>query len=247
MVYNSATVHPTHGPRPEVYRASLDNVVRTKTRSARSLGAVPIPARPLHAHDLDPDPFVQFQRWFDDAEVHGQLQPDAMVVATSTPDGRPSARMVLLRGVDARGFCFYTNFDSRKGAELAANPHAAIAFHWPEVLRQVRATGRVERVDRRASRTRTGTPRPRASRVSAWASAQSEPIATRERARGARPRGRGALRRRRGAAPRRAGAASGSCPRRSSSGSTATTGCTTGSLYARSRSTAPGRSSRLQP
>ena len=140
---------------------------------------MPIPARPLHARDLDPDPFVQFQRWFDDAEAHGQLQPDAMVVATSTADGRPSARMVLLRGVDARGFCFYTNFDSRKGEELAANPHAAIALHWPEVLRQVRATGRVERVSD-AESDAYWYARPPASRVSAWASAQSQPIATRE-------------------------------------------------------------------
>jgi len=140
---------------------------------------VPIPARPLRAHDLDPDPFVQFGRWYDDAEAHGQLQPDAMVVATSTPDGRPSARMVLLRGVDERGFCFYTNFESRKGAELSANPHAAIALHWPEVLRQVRAAGRVERVsDAESDAYWFG--RPRASRVSAWASAQSRPVATRE-------------------------------------------------------------------
>lgn len=140
---------------------------------------MPIPARPLHAHDLDADPFVQFQQWYDDAQAHGQLQPDAMVVASSTADGRPSARMVLLRGVDDRGFCFYTNFDSRKGAELAANPHAAIAFHWPEVLRQVRATGRVERVSD-AESDAYWYARPRASRVSAWASAQSLPVATRE-------------------------------------------------------------------
>ena len=125
---------------------------------------MPIPARPLHANDLDPDPFVQFQRWYDDAEQHGQLQPDAMVVATSTPGGRPSARMVLLRGIDERGFCFYTNFDSRKGEELAANPHAAIALHWPEVLRQVRARGpgrarrrcRVRRVLVRAASLQSG-------------------------------------------------------------------------------------------
>ena len=89
---------------------------------------------------------MQFTRWYDDALGHGQLQPDAMIVASSTPDGRPSVRMVLLRGVDDRGFCFYTNFESRKGRELDANPHAAIVFHWPEVLRQVRATGAVERV-----------------------------------------------------------------------------------------------------
>ncbi len=139
---------------------------------------MPIPARPLHASDLDPDPFVQFQHWYDDADAHGQLQPDAMVVATSTPDGRPSARMVLLRGVDDRGFCFYTNFDSRKGEELAANPHAAIALHWPEVLRQVRATGRVERVTD-AESDAYWYARPRASRVSAVASAQSRPVADR--------------------------------------------------------------------
>jgi pyridoxamine 5'-phosphate oxidase len=140
---------------------------------------VPIPARPLHAHDLDADPFVQFQRWFADAQAHDQLQADAMVVATSTADGRPSARMVLLRGVDERGFCFYTNYSSRKGDELTANPHAAIALHWPEVLRQVRATGRVERVDD-AESDAYWYARPRASRVSAWASDQSEPVASRE-------------------------------------------------------------------
>jgi pyridoxamine 5'-phosphate oxidase len=139
---------------------------------------VPIPARPLHAGDLDPDPIVQFGRWYADAEEHGQLQPDAMVVATSTPDGRPSARMVLLRGVD-HGFWFFTNFESRKGEELAANPHVAVAFHWPEVLRQVRATGRVERLTDAESDAYWHA-RPRASRVSAWASAQSRPVATRE-------------------------------------------------------------------
>jgi pyridoxamine 5'-phosphate oxidase len=140
---------------------------------------VPIPARALRAQDLDADPFVQFERWYADAREHDQLQPDAMVVATSTPDGRPSARMVLLRGVDERGFCFYTNFASRKGDELARNPHAAIALHWPEVLRQVRATGRVERVADTESDAYWYA-RPRSSRISAWASAQSEPVATRE-------------------------------------------------------------------
>jgi pyridoxamine 5'-phosphate oxidase len=139
---------------------------------------VPIPARPLHADDLDADPFVQFQQWYDDAREHGQLQPDAMVVATSTPDGRPSARMVLLRGVD-HGFCFFTNFASRKGEELASNPHAAIALHWPEVLRQVRATGPVERVGDDESDAYWYS-RPRESRISAWASAQSEPVASRD-------------------------------------------------------------------
>ena len=79
--------------------------------------------------------------------------PDAMIVASATPDGRPSARAVLLRGLDERGFAFYTNFESRKGRELEANPHAAVLFHWPEVHRQVRATGRVERVSQSESET----------------------------------------------------------------------------------------------
>jgi len=145
---------------------------------------VPVEARPLHEADVDPDPFVQFSRWYDDAVAHDQLQPDAMIVATSTPDGRPSVRLVLLRGVDERGFCFFTNFGSRKGRELDANPHAAIAFHWPEVLRQVRATGAVERVsDGDADAYWYSRPRP--SRVSAWASAQSEVAVSREALEGA--------------------------------------------------------------
>jgi pyridoxamine 5'-phosphate oxidase len=139
---------------------------------------VPIDARPLREADADPNPFVQFSRWYDDALEHGQLQADAMIVATSTAAGRPSVRMVLLRGVDERGFCFYTNFASRKGRELDANPHAAIAFHWPEVLRQVRATGTVERVSAEESDAYWYA-RPRASRVSAWASVQSEVIDSR--------------------------------------------------------------------
>jgi pyridoxamine 5'-phosphate oxidase len=144
-----------------------------------SLARVPIPARALRESDVDPDPFVQFTRWYDDAVEHGELQPDAMVVASCTPDAVPSARMVLLRGVDHRGFCFYTNYDSRKGRELDANPRAAIAFHWPEVLRQVRATGVVERVDDAESDAYWNN-RPPASRISAWASEQSEVVGSRD-------------------------------------------------------------------
>lgn len=140
---------------------------------------MPIPARALRESDVDPDPFVQFTRWYDDAVANRELQPDAMVVASCTPDAVPSARMVLLRGVDDRGFCFYTNYDSRKGRELDANPRAAIAFHWPEVLRQVRATGAVERVDDAESDAYWNN-RPRASRVSAWASEQSEVVVSRD-------------------------------------------------------------------
>lgn len=122
---------------------------------------------------------MQFSRWYVDAVAHDQVQPEAMVVATSTPDAVPSARMVLLRGVDARGFCFYTNYHSRKARELDANPRAAIVFHWPEVLRQVRVTGSVARVDD-AESDEYWNNRPRPSRISAWASEQSEVVATRD-------------------------------------------------------------------
>ncbi len=135
--------------------------------------------RPLSTDDVDPDPFVQFGRWFDDAATGGALQPEAMTVATATPDGRPSARLVLLRGVDARGFVFYTNTASRKGRELDANPHAAVVLHWPELARQVRATGRVELIDDAESDAYWAT-RPRGSQISAVASDQSLAVASRD-------------------------------------------------------------------
>jgi pyridoxamine 5'-phosphate oxidase len=139
---------------------------------------VVVPERALRTAGADPDPFVMFSRWYDDALAHGVRQPDAMVVATATADARPSARAVLLRGVDERGFCFFTNFGSRKGTELDDNPRAAIVFHWPDVQRQVRVTGTVDRVgaDENDAYWRN---RPRGSRISAWASAQSVPVGSR--------------------------------------------------------------------
>src|SRR5438477_13096536 len=92
----------------------------------------------LSEADLDPNPFRQFQSWLDQAVAAGLREPHAMTLATATPDGRPSARMVLLRGLDERGFAFFTNYDSRKGEELAANPRAALVFYWGELDRQVR-------------------------------------------------------------------------------------------------------------
>jgi pyridoxamine 5'-phosphate oxidase len=137
-----------------------------------------VPLSPLREDDVDRDAIAQFRRWYEDAERAGALQPDAMIVATATVDARPSARAVLLRGVDERGFSFFTNFGSRKGREIDANPQAAVLFHWPEVQRQVRATGRVERVGDEASDA-YWVNRPRSSQISAWASRQSEPIASR--------------------------------------------------------------------
>jgi pyridoxamine 5'-phosphate oxidase len=132
----------------------------------------------LDRSDLDPDPIEQFRAWLAAAREAGIYEPEAMLVSTVDADGRPAARYVLLRGLDERGFAFYTNFESRKGREIEANPHAAVLFHWPEVHRQVRATGRIERVTQAESETYWNN-RPRASRISAWASAQSEPIGSR--------------------------------------------------------------------
>jgi pyridoxamine 5'-phosphate oxidase len=132
----------------------------------------------LREQDVDPDPFVQFQRWYEAAVARDVLDADAMIVATATSDGRPSARAVLLRGFDERGFAFFTSFDSRKGREVDANPHAAVVFHWPEMRRQVRATGSVERVSREDAEQYWSN-RPRVSRISAWASQQSAPIVSR--------------------------------------------------------------------
>jgi pyridoxamine 5'-phosphate oxidase len=127
--------------------------------------------------DLDPDPVVQLGAWLDEAR-EASPQADAMVVATSTADGRPSARVVLLRGLDERGLVFFTNRKSRKGLELAGNPHAAAVFHWWELGRQVRVEGEVEEIALAESEAYWRT-RPRESRVAAWASPQSQPLAGR--------------------------------------------------------------------
>jgi pyridoxamine 5'-phosphate oxidase len=133
----------------------------------------------LSEHDVDPDPFVQFARWYEEARAAAGDDADAMLVATASADGAPSARVVLLRGFDDRGLCFYTNYDSQKGRDLAANPRAALVLHWPALHRQVRVTGEVNRLDESES-VGYWRNRPRSSRLSAWASRQSEPVASRE-------------------------------------------------------------------
>jgi pyridoxamine 5'-phosphate oxidase len=121
------------------------------------------------------DPIAQFAVWYDDAVAAGLPEPEAMTLATATPDGRPSARIVLLRGFDDRGFCFFTNYSSRKGSELETNPHAAIVFHWTELERQVRIEGRVERTTGAESDAYFHS-RPSGSRIGAWSSPQSAVI-----------------------------------------------------------------------
>ena len=129
--------------------------------------------------DLDPDPIKQFQHWFEEALATNALQLDAMALATATRDGKPSVRMVLLKSFDANGFVFYTNYESRKGKELASNSAAALVFHWPEVERQVRIEGSVEKVSPEESDIYFQT-RPRESQIGSHVSAQSEPIGSRE-------------------------------------------------------------------
>ena len=127
---------------------------------------------------VDPDPIVQFERWFKEAVAAELPEPTAMALATVTPEGRPSVRMVLLKGVDQRGFVFYSNYESRKARELAANARAALVFYWHPLDRQVRIEGSVERATPQESDTYFQC-RPRGSCISAWASPQSEVIADR--------------------------------------------------------------------
>jgi pyridoxamine 5'-phosphate oxidase len=127
---------------------------------------------------VDPDPLVQVAAWYAEARAAMGEDADHLVVATAASDGQPSARVVLLRSIDAAGLCFYTNYQSRKGRELAANPRAALLLHWAPLHRQVRMTGAVHRLDTEAS-DRYWRNRPRASRLSALASRQSEPVADR--------------------------------------------------------------------
>jgi pyridoxamine 5'-phosphate oxidase len=133
----------------------------------------------LSETEVDPDPVRQFTVWLEQAIAAQVIEPTAMTLATATPDGAPSARMVLLKGVDERGFAFYTDYRSRKGSELAANPRAALVFWWGELERQVRITGHVTRVTPEESEAYYRT-RPTNSRLGAWASVQSSVLESRE-------------------------------------------------------------------
>ncbi|HEX7021867.1 MAG TPA: pyridoxamine 5'-phosphate oxidase [Trueperaceae bacterium] len=132
----------------------------------------------LELTDLDADPIAQFQRWLEEALAAQLPEPNAMTLATADAAGRPSARMVLLKRVDARGFVFYTNYQSRKGRELAENAQAALVFYWHALERQVRIEGEVSKLSREESRAYFDT-RPRGSRLAAWVSKQSHEIETR--------------------------------------------------------------------
>lgn len=136
-------------------------------------------AEGLREEDLAPDPYGQFLRWFEEAVAAGLHEPNAMVVSTADQQGRPSSRTVLLKQFDERGFVFYTNYDSRKGREIDANPYVSLLFPWHAVARQVIVGGRAERTgrDETAAYFRT---RPHGSQLGAWASEQSSKVASRE-------------------------------------------------------------------
>src|ERR1700685_4149143 len=135
-------------------------------------------ARPWREQDADPDPIRQFRLWFEDAVATGVRAPEAAAAATATPDGRPSVRMVLVKRFDDDGFVFYTNHESRKGRELAANPHAALVFYWAAVGRRVRIEGGVRRMTASESEPYIRS-RPKDSQVSALASPQSQVVESR--------------------------------------------------------------------
>jgi pyridoxamine 5'-phosphate oxidase len=147
-----------------------DNIADLRTEYARES---------LDEKDVARDPFLQFARWFQEALNAGFTEPNAMTLATADADGRPSARIVLLKGYDERGFTFYTNYQSRKGHELAENPRAALLFHWIELQRQVRIEGHVEKASAEES-DEYYVSRPLGSRIGAWASPQSSVLPHRE-------------------------------------------------------------------
>src|SRR4030095_4870695 len=139
--------------------------------------AYPLPD--LNENEVDASPFKQFATWFKQAEIAVPILPNSMTLATSTKDGVPSSRVVLLKDFDERGFVFYTNYESQKGRELDENPVAALSFYWPELAQQVRITGSISRTPRADSEASFHT-RPVDSQLGAWASNQSEVISSRE-------------------------------------------------------------------
>jgi pyridoxamine 5'-phosphate oxidase len=133
----------------------------------------------LRETDAHPDPIEQFRGWFDEALAANLYEPNAMTLATATREGRPSARVVLLKGFDERGFVFYTNYEASKAQELEENPFCALVFYWGELERQVRIEGRAERVSEKESDAYYRS-RPRGSQLGAWVSKQSRPVEDRE-------------------------------------------------------------------
>jgi pyridoxamine 5'-phosphate oxidase len=152
----------------------------SESRSGQDLAALrrEYGDRGLDTPDLAPDPFAMFRRWLDDTVHAGVHEPNAMVVTTVSDEGRPSVRMVLLKGLDEGGFVFYTNYDSRKGRDIEANPAVSLLLPWHDLQRQVRVEGNASRVSRAESEAYFSS-RPRGSQLGAWASPQSQEVSSR--------------------------------------------------------------------
>lgn len=133
----------------------------------------------LNEKDISTNPFVQFEKWMNEALKAEVAEPHAMMLATVDSQGKPSARIVLLRGFSADGFIFYTNYTSKKGKDINHNPHAAITFFWPQLERQIRIEGTLQKVDEKTSEDYFAS-RPRESKIGAWVSEQSQKINSRE-------------------------------------------------------------------
>lgn len=133
----------------------------------------------LNESDLDPNPFTQFQRWYEEAVAANVIEPNAMTLATATRDGLPSARTILLKGFDERGFIFYTNYESQKGKELDENPNAAVVFYWATFERQIRVAGAIHKISPEESEAYFKS-RPMGARLGAWVSLQSQVIPNRD-------------------------------------------------------------------
>ncbi|HEX4228065.1 MAG TPA: pyridoxamine 5'-phosphate oxidase [Bryobacteraceae bacterium] len=159
-------LEPRRGVAAETHRLSLANLRENYTRGG------------LNESEIDGNPIVQFERWLQQALAADLREPNAMTLATVTPEGKPSARIVLLKEVSESGFVFYTNYMSRKGRDLETNPWAALIFYWADLERQVRVEGDVARVPRRQSEAYFQS-RPKGSRLGAWASRQSQPVDSR--------------------------------------------------------------------
>lgn len=157
---------PSDTPPGETHRLSLADLRESYTRGG------------LDESSIDPNPIVQFENWFRQALAANLREPNAMTLATATHDGRPSARIVLLKEVSESGFVFYTNYRSRKARDLQQNPWAALIFYWADLERQVRIEGSVEKIQRSQSESYFQS-RPKGSRLGAWASHQSQPVKSR--------------------------------------------------------------------
>lgn len=161
--------HADEFPAPEFHGGALDAAAMREQYRSEGLSEA----------ELAPDPYEQFAIWFAEVFAAGLREPNAMVVSTADPDGRPSSRTVLLKGYDHRGFVFYTNYGSRKAADLARNPYVSLLFPWHPIGRQVIVAGTAERVDPAETAVYFHS-RPRGSQLGAWASAQSAVVASRE-------------------------------------------------------------------